>query len=323
MKENTLYRHILKDALKIVWNNKTLWVLGFLAIFWGDLGAYQSLDRVLGDFGPKIAPLTVQKPLLPSAEMFTPGGFALLLGLTLLVLAIIVGLIVLVTSARGGIIWAIAARRERKSVPLKEALKKGARSFWPLLGIGVLTRLDALLYVWILSPLVKGGGNSSDLAFYILAFIAATLVSVVLSFLGVYAAAFIMIEGASFIESIKESLRLFARNWLISLELGLILYLITFFIGAAVIAVLLALGIPFLLLGVIAALTGSEIGVWTALIVLAFIYIAFLLVAGSAFITFQYSAWTLLYLRLRKQGALAKVVRLTSRFSNVLHRRIV
>lgn len=324
MQEDTLYRHILKDALRTAWKYKAFWVLGFLAVFWGDIGAYQSLNRAFGELGlflPRT--LALEGPLLPAREAFTTGGFAMLIFLTLIALAFVALVVVAVTSGRGGLIWAIARTKEKKSVPLNSALRRGLECFWPLLGIGVLSRLDIPLYFLILDPVLSAGMGAVQFSLFALAFIFVTLLSIALSFLGLYASAFVVLDDASLLRAIKGSLRLFARHWLVSIELGLILYVITFLLGFGIILALFVLGIPFILAGALAALMQANAGVWFAIVVGALIYLIFLVLVGAAYTTFQYAAWTALFMRLRSGSAIAKVVRLTSRFGHILHRKIV
>ena len=138
-----------------------------------------------------------------------------------------------------------------------------------------------------------------------------------------YAAGYVVLEGEPLGAALKRSLQLFARFWLISSETALLLYLVTFAVGLAVMAVGFVLAVPAVLLLAIATALKTSVLLWIILAPLITIYMVLLLAAGSAFMTFQFAVWTLLFLRLHQQGAVAKVVRLTARFSHILHRKIV
>lgn len=323
MQEGTLYRHILKDALHITWKYKLLWALGFLAAFWGNVGAYHSVNSALEYVGPSLSARIPAESLssIP-LELFTTGSLVLIVFLIFILLALAVLFTVIVISARGGLIYTIVENKQGQRPGLTKSLHKGVSVFWPLLGIGILARLDLPLYFWLFNSLAASD-TSAGVVLFILAFVAVTIISLVLSLLGVYASALVILEQVSFTQAIREAIQLFREHWLVSLEMALILYLVSIVVGLGVLISLFILAVPFLLLGLIAALTGSSVVLWIVLIPAILVYIAFLVLAGSAFVTFQYSAWILLYLRLYGQGAVAKVVRVTSRFGHILHKKIV
>ncbi|KKU13210.1 MAG: hypothetical protein UX17_C0024G0006 [Parcubacteria group bacterium GW2011_GWC2_45_7] len=326
MKEASVYRGILKQAWEITRRNKKLWVLGFLAIFWGNIGAYNIFDR---SFGFLTAPTYPVSPgsleLAPVLKSATPLAIASGIVMTLLILSVLFILLWFMTVGRGGLIEAIAKRSDNKKVTVAAAITKGAKFFWPLLGIGLLSRLDVPLYVFLLAPAVRRTalGDGEGTGFFVLIFLAITLASLILSFLGIYASASVVLQGEKFLAAIKKSLQLFSRFWLVSIELALILYLVTLVLGIALIVAGLILGIPLLLLYVIVMLLQIPAGIWIVLVPAAVVYIALLIIVGSAFATFHMSAWTLLFMRLSREGAVAKVVRLTSRFAHVLHRKVI
>lgn len=319
-----MYRHILREAWRVSFRNRMLWPLGLLAVGWGGIGVYQSFNRTLRFVGPALpTQLAEGGRLLPPFEALSVGGFAALLLIALLVLGIIAALVVLATSGRGALIWACARRYEGKSARASVAFKKGTAAFWPILGIAILSKLDLLLYIVLLDPLIEGPLTTARFALYIIAFVGVTLVSLLLGFLGMYASALVMLEGHSMRQAIFESFALFVRNWLVSLELALILYLVSFVVGVVVLAGLAALTIPFILLSTIATSLQAAWAVGIVGTLMILIYVAGLALAGSIFVVFQYATWVLLYLRIRDEGAVAKVVRLTARFAHILHQKIV
>lgn len=324
MQEDTLYRHILKEAWRLTWHNKLLWVLGFFSVFWGGVGAYGVFNRALEKVGPALPPLSEPQGLLrPPFEALSTGWFATLLFVALVVAAIFFAFIILITAARGGLIFAVERRFQGKAWHLREALRRGTEAFWPLLAIGILIRLDLILYALAVEPLTSAPATPARVILYVLAFIIVTLISMTLSFLGIYAAAQVMLQGASLWRAIKESLQLFIRHWLVSFELALIMYMLALLVGIAVLAVLFAVAVPFALLAFILSFLQVPGGMWLAIVPAAAVYIALLILAGSVFVTYQYTLWTLLYLRLREHGAVAKVVRITARFGHILHKKLV
>lgn len=324
MKEGTLYRHILKQSWQITWKNKILWILGFLAVFWGGIGSYGIFNKVIEVLGPTPPQWFVDnEPLLPSLQGLTISGWILLIFIALAVIAVILIGIMLVTAGRGGLVWAVFCKKEKSAVTLSSALLCGMSRFWPLLAIGVIIHLDILAYGFLLDPFVKESPGFWGVALYAAIFTLLSLISIVLSFLGIYAAAFVVLEKQSLVQSIKGAVRLFIRNWLVSLESAVLLYLINIAVGIAALIGLFVLAVPFVLLFIILALLKLAGGVWFILIPAALIYVALVIAAGSVLVAFQYAYWTLLFLRIRDGSALAKILRLTSRFGRVMHRKIV
>ncbi len=325
MKEDTLYRNILRDSWRLTWKHKGLWVLGILAIFWGDLGAYQSLNAALGDVHPRMLSslpnvLSIIPAKLPS---FSTGGMIAGILITVLVSVILIALLVLVISARGGLLFAILQRSKKRSVSAKEGLRRGLRAFWPLLGVGIITKLDLILAFFVLNPLMNLEEFPLALPLFMSSFVITTLVSLVLAFLGIYASALIILEGHSFKNAIVESFAIFSRHWLVSIELALILYGLGFLVGIALLIGLFVLSVPFILVGSIITLMHIPWALWLVIIPAIIAYIAILVLVGAAFVTFQYACWTLLFLRIREHGAVAKIVRVTSRFGHILHRHVI
>ena len=328
MQEDTLYRHILRDAWRVTRKNKTLWLLGFLAVFWGDIGAYQSLNQVIGQ--PVYdASSRGGISLATFSEFLTFGGFVTLMFITLILLAFIFALIVLVTAGRGGLLYLLSERAEidkkATSATVREGLRRGMEKFWPLLGIGIITRLDLPLYVlWF-----KKFGAILDLpgAFSIIftsGFVLLTILSLILSFLGIYASLLVISENRRFGAAVLGSFALFVKNWLVSIELALILYLITMGVGIALVIGLFIIAVPFVFLGVLLSLLNTApIIIWLVISPAILLAVALLLAAGAAFVTFQYSAWVLLFARIRSERAVAKMMRVTARFGRLLHRKLV
>lgn len=323
-KEETIYRGILAKAWRLAWNNKLLWVLGFLSIFWGNLGAYNMLDQSFGF--PTLASDSV-KPGLVTAVVDQASGASIVVGIfiTVLILGILVGFVALITMARGGLIDALARRDAAKDAPLGGSMARGKAAFWPLLGIAILSRLDIPLAVFLLLPFARRAALSGQEHFtvFLLVFMAVTLLSLTLSFLGIYASAYVMLKREGFVSALYQSLMLFGRFWLISLEMALILYAVTLVVGIGLIVVGFVLGIPLMLLYFIFLFMHIP-GAMLIVGIPAFIlYVAILLGAGSAFATFHMAAWTLLFKRLAEEGAVAKVVRLTARFGHIFHRKLI
>ena len=104
----------------------------------------------------------------------------------------------------------------------------------------------------------------------------------------------------------EKGWKIFQNNWLVSLEMSLILFLINFAVGIVTIAVISLFFLPLLLLSLQLYLP--------LLTALSFILtLAAMLVAASIFNTFQISTWTSLYIHLQEKKGLSKLERIFQR----------
>lgn len=309
----------------MTWRNKYFWLLGFLAAFWGDIGTYQAIDQVVTNFTQDLPPfIGSTRDILQTAKALSPQVFAVTLAWILLIGAALLALVILVTAARGGLLIAIEERKRGRKLTVKRALKQGLKAAAPLLVVGLITRLDIFIYLLALNRVALDSPSGGQLLVYTLLFVVVTLISLLLSLLGIYASAYIMLAGASLKVALINSLTLFRSHWLVSLEFALIMYLVSVMVGLGVLLSLLVVGIPFTLLAAILTFLKIPAGLLIIGIPALIFYVLFILLVGSWMVAFQYTAWTLLYLRLhQEEGALAKVVRLTARFGHILHRKIV
>ncbi len=323
-KEESIYRNILARAWRLAWRNKVLWILGGLSLFLGNLGAYNVLDRSFGF--PDLVSYS-DKPGLASSVVHQATGASIAVGVAimLLILGVIAGFVVLVTIARGGLIDAVARRDGSKSVAVGESLARGKSALWPLLGIALLSRIDVPLSLFVLVPFARRAALSGQehFAIFLVVFIIITLLSLTLSFLGIYASAYVMLKGEGFVSALRKGVALFARFWLISIEMALILYAVTLLVGIGLIVAGFVIGIPLMLLYFIFLFMHVPGAIFIVGIPAAILYIALLLCAGSAFATFHIASWTILFKRLSEEGAVAKVVRLTARFGHIFHRKLI
>ncbi|OIO48831.1 MAG: hypothetical protein AUJ34_02300 [Parcubacteria group bacterium CG1_02_41_12] len=320
----SLYRDIIKKSLAITKKYKHLWFLGFLAALLGNGG---ELEFVLAQFNKlSSGSLGIGEGVIAS---FGTGGsniVKLLASLAYLaqdniLLMIVFGIVLalmiwLAISAQGGLVRAIAVVGGTDFSDLKEHFFKGNKSFLSLLSIVLATRVGAFfiaavvgipfaaLLMYFLDPSVAG---------VLVVFAFGVPLLIMASLIAKYAICFHMLEQKKWKAAIVSALKLFRDNWLISIELAVILFVINIIAGAAIILLILIISIPFILIGMvlqnnhqdaaIAVLWAGEIAAFMALVLF-----------GSWLATFQYASWTELFLKIRKGGHLSKIVRVLERW---------
>ena len=232
------YHQIFKQALKIAWENKMLWFFGLFAALLGNNNGLEMISGSIGFSGQGIFASFVQT--LTGTGLFTIGGligfgrsvvthpvyvFVILIGF-LLGIAVSLFVIWLCVTSLVGLIAKSIAFSKNKTLDWRQAFTLGIARFWPVLGIMVLVRLAGWLIILgmeMFSWLMKFPG--AIFAFIIVFDIFLTL-SVILFFIATLAVCGVVLKNWSFSDSLKQAWRLFKNNWLMCLELAIVLFLI-------------------------------------------------------------------------------------------------
>ena len=293
------YGKVLSRAWQITWRWKVLWILGFLAALgrgWG--GTNTSYTTGQEDWSRQYG---VQVP---------PAVWGIVAAVCCLAILIAIALWVVSVIARGGLIAGVQQVEEESSTRFGQAWRAGARRFWTLFGLSILTALPTLIVIVIgavvFALLIAGTVGAFDNAreaagsVGILASVlcggtlccGAIVLSIVLNQIRIYAERAAILEGMGWIDAFKRGWQVLKENlgptlifWLIFLVIGLILGTVVFG-GMAVVA------LPFL-----AAFSQTDPGPWImvpicfggALGILVFAFI------GSVVETFTSATWTLVY----------------------------
>ncbi|HLD27329.1 MAG TPA: hypothetical protein VJB39_00575 [Patescibacteria group bacterium] len=302
-----LYRNILGKAWQITKKFKYLWLLGLFAAFLGNSAEYQVLIDQVNNVKNQASTLSLWQQklnlLIPQLD-FTNGKVLLIVFILLVSLAVTLLVLWLIISSLGGLIKGAAEADKGQKHKVGELLKTGSRKFWPVLGLNVIAKL--IIYgvlVLIIGPLMLAtfavGNYTVNLLIILISFIIFVPLTVIISMIAKFGSIYAVLEGQKFREAFKNGWRMFAANWLIAVEMAVIIFLINLLAGLifGVLAIVLLALISFLSLGM--ANASLSVGVFTAGLYVSLL----LLLAGSLFIgavlaTFQTSAWTLLYLKL-------------------------
>jgi hypothetical protein len=195
-------------------------------------------------------------------------------------------------------------------ISFKNSWREGTKSFWPALGLNVLAKaiiflILSLLVTPLLTIMIAKGSVLTTLLTLITIVIFGPL-AIIITFVTKYAVAFVVLQKQKFWEAFRNGWRLFAANWLISIEMALIVLVIN--CAVTFLAMLAAVIIisPFIIIGLTSAVPQfffTFLGMALIIGALAFFFCA------AVFSTWQNSAWTLLFMKLNSGGAYAKIVR--------------
>lgn len=306
------YRSIFRKALKITWRNKYLWFFGLFASLVSFGTEYQILSKAMGER---------QRPMIDSMSgtgiwsghmfanlslIWARDPWALVMLFTVLALCLIMVLFLawLAIVSQAAIVDAaektINKRKEALTLGIAAGMAVGRNRFWRTLGLNIILKAVVALLVALVSlPLLYAGSNLSLGALYILLFITLVPTALVFSLLMNYSIAFVVIKDQRIDEALKNGWKLFRNNWLVSVEMAFMLFLVNFLFTLAII---LAALVFFLIFMSVFSLALLFIGV-LALIV-------FIILAGCALTTFQITAWTDLFIKLRQNKISSHLERL-------------
>lgn len=318
------YRSILKQAWLIAWKHKYLWFFGLfasLAIAGGSMeyqfatqglgqglidGSYQSLNGLLA-----ISDIW-QAFWLGIVALFSQDIVTILniLTILLLVFTLIAVFIWLAISSQAALVdnvkKIITTKKTLNILSIRDGLTSGSRYFWPVLGLNVLIKiLISFVFLIICLPLLFMALSNSYwfVVAYIILFVIFIPVAVSLSLIIKYAISYNVLEKHLIIKSLENGWKLFRKNWLISLEVALILFVINFLSSFVLLVIVSILFFPLLFLSILFSIS------WLSfLLLLLILFVAILF--GSLLTTFQIASWTNLYLHLKENKGLAKLERI-------------
>lgn len=328
--ETTLYRPVLAEAWQMAWRQKLLWIYGFFATVTVSGGVYDIIlrgwDNALGaEIRRRLPADIVIEPfknlvattLTENIRSLPPA----VVGAALLALLLLAAIVWISVTSQGALIAGAATFRKRL-VDLKTLFHAGLKHFWPVLAADVVGRvligLLVLIPAWSVGRLLTDP-TGQNVAVYIIAFLVAIPLSLLVTMLTIYTATAVVVHGDGLTAAFQTAWRTFARHWLVSLEMAGILFVIDAAAALVVALVSIILGAAFLFLAQAATTVGSTLAVTAAGILIGAILIVFLVVFGAALTTFRYGCWTRLYLRLEERGGLAKILRFLRAIPEWLH----
>lgn len=305
---------ILKKSWQTTWSNKTLWFFGLFA--------------AILSFGEEYDVLTRNGDILDSVprrfeqlQAFNQFGYlhdlwdniiatfrndvagTLFVVFTWLFFLVAVAWLVII--AQAALIEGARRSDAGKSLNLLEGFDTGMANFWQIFKLNVIMKIlvyGPLLLVAI--PLavgfVKTGAQGFVLATMFWTFFILFPLVTIIAFVTKFAASYIVIKKYPTRQAIAAGWGLFFKNWLVTIELAILLIIINFLVIYMVVSTLfVSMNFPNL-----------NAFSWTFVIVLLAFLFAWLT-------TFQFSSWTMLFLRLEEGEAPSKLKRIIHYILNI------
>ena len=317
-----IYRTLLRDALRLTWQRKTLWIFGFLAAFVSTGGVFDvaasGLHRIQvgGSFLYQLLDTSFVGYTLVSTyvgQIRSLGSFttaAIVFCLTLIIL----GAIFLAVLSQTALIHGIKSEtHEHPNVFRKRAHDHIGRVFivdlFTKIAGGILVCLTTLPMLWFY---LATSTYSFLIAFIqLLIFFPVVLVINIVSLLSVI---HIIETGATVHEAVSDSWKMFKSHWLATIEFAVILFLIIAASAIGIFALILALSVPYAFIYSASLLTGSFAVFLITNVLFALLTVLIIFALGGGIVTFQYAAWYLFYkqsgLPMHSRMSLSKTFRL-------------
>jgi len=318
------YRDIFKKAWLITWKNKYLWFFGLFAVLLGNGGEYDFLFNFLGvnndggvssGLGGLAQTGILSRQILPNlARAFVndPVTFLIIIIVFFVIAVLICFLVWLIVVSQTALINNTAKIIGGKDSSFKEGIEVGVKKFWPVLGMNIVQKVLIYLFIFILGLSLFYGSLGTSIFYQILFFIF-LLISLAISFLIKYSLAFLIIKDRNFRDSITEGWLLLKRNWLITLEIAVLIIAISFLVIVASALVLFTLSTPVLFIAMLFLKLQSTIGFWVIASIGFILVAALLMLVGAILATFQTAVWVNLYVELISGGGTSKILRLFSK----------
>lgn len=307
-------REIIQQALSIIWRKKYLWFLGLFAGLVAHGGEPDLLFRSTNSITWLQDNVTALRDVVQSGDadqffrqlqsFFTtyPANAIGFVGAILLTLIAIFWLVIV---SQAALVRIIGRTAEKKPTSMFEGLAAGAGRFWPLVGVNVITKL----FTWALWIILAGlpaiaffvtGDRAWVITFSVGSLLVTLPLSMIASFLTKYAIAFVVLEEANVVDSLRRAWRLFRTNWLVSIELAILVYVIN--LAAAIVVASVTL------------LFFQTLTSFTEFFALLFV----LAVVHSFVSTFSYAAWTVTFQKLLLGKGESKIGAWTTRLTNFI-----
>jgi|GEM_PF-4177052 len=326
----SLYRQVFAQSLKLTWKNKYFWWLAIFTVFFSSSVEIDMFDNF---FGPSRNYLYDYKTILDNNLVngwFMNGLHAWIktdpnsfwqmarFGLVFLILFIV---LLLLSAAAQIIITGHSAfliknnsdtLKNHKHFSLVENLRKIKETVVSVSVLNLILKLviNVSLIVITLPMLINQNGGFTWL--YVLLFLTMFPGAIIASFIIRFVACYIIVAGQNFKQAFLKGFNLFKNHWLVSVEMSLILFLINVFGSLLIIFIILAISNP---LWFICILANQYLYKGAFYILLALTYLIFFLLFawGAALLaTINITAWTSLFLKLDKNTADSKIVRVVS-----------
>lgn len=313
-----LYKEALARGWQLTTKHSFLWLFGLFALFisgnGGEFDIYfrniNSLTSSLSIFNPEFWKNNEWLILIKkmSALGHTNLWLTIILGIIFLIAAAVVIYFIIISQIA---LMDAASKYPKNKITFHQSFQDSRGYFWPVLLINICSRLVIGAFLMLLAvPFLKIFTSQNyftyESIYYLMALLILVPVVLIVSFLNKFAINYLVIQKEKLIGSLKKSFKLFINNWLVSLEMALIFFILSLLLGLFVILAIAVLITPFITF----SLMSSMANFYTIMMIAILLAVVSVILAASIFSTWQYSSWTYLFIELTKGNREGKLLRI-------------
>ncbi|MFA6198081.1 MAG: hypothetical protein WC734_02925 [Patescibacteria group bacterium] len=316
------FQQILAQTWRLIWRNKILWFFGlFVALI------TQEIEIVLRNqvvFSDQTLSVSSWKELFTNGfggvfssiwSSLTDSTASAIIGslIALMILALFVWLMV---ASVGALTHSIAQLDAGKKISFNGAMANGHKYFWKNIVIILLAKVVdygvlILMAVLVSLMLLHAVGLWLGALLAVISFI----VSLIVSFVARYAAGYVVVNNENTGRAILSGWKLFIKNWVDSIEMAILIFLINLVANLAILLVIALIILPFFIIILVmnsGGYTTTANFIFGAAVALV---LAIVIITGSLLSSFQFSAWVTTFLRLKEGHKPSWILRLAGRVS--------
>ena len=320
----SIYRPILKQALSITWQFKHFWFFGLFAALLGNGGVFNLIFNniqivenqgvfLLG-FKDFIRTFSFSKLSSSLSSLFLAFDFWVVLFFVVILMAIVFFIWLSIVS-QAAIVFCIKRALKNSNGLFTEAFRMGTHKFWPVFLLNILMKVILFVATLIISlPFIivflKGVESAAlQTGHVILTFLVLVPFAAVLSFLVKYATIFVVNENEHVGLAIKNAWQLFIKNWIVSIEMALLLFLVNILSSILLVVVIIFVSLPFVMLGMIASYIASNTFFWLVVTLGILTFITILFFFGALLNVWQTANWVILFEKILHSDVYSKILR--------------
>jgi len=321
------YRLIFRRAFKITWKHKWLWGFGLLALFVFSGNVYQFLLRAFLNLADGRSFFYIFREYWGGSFFRWGGLFTLTTGQNLhagsiwtlviwksFLILILLAILILALICLAGLIKAAITLDQGRKVNYNKAFKVGQKFFLSVFGFNILVKvlLAAVILgiAWLVNLLILDS-TWERLVLYVVFFVIFLVLTIILHFLTIYGTAYIILRKQKIFQAFCSAWRLFYKNVVINLEMGLLLFFFNIIVSFGALVFAIALVSPLILLYILTILLHTPLFAIIILSLMLIIFLITVLLVSGWFASFQISSWTILFEELEAARGMAKISRLT------------
>jgi hypothetical protein len=325
-----VYRPVLRDAFRITWRARNLWIFAILAAFllsgsvydavWGALNALTPKASILSSIVPFWQEATQQWAAFSMSDLIL--GSIRVLEVAAFFLIIVIAVAGISVISQGALVFSIGAHHRGHGHTWKEAITVGARAFWPLAVLNLFSALTLWATRSIIAMALSWAITLPTLASYgtfLICFIVFVAISAVVMILHIFALNAMILQGATLAQAIHRAVRLCAEHWVVALETAVILFAVSVGSLVLMIGITMLLFIPLFMLVVVSFVLTIPQLISATLYIGVALFILTILVITAITVQFHYATWTLLYRRFGEGGVVPKLHRWARALGGTYH----